>query len=926
MKIITLTIAAAALSMAAAFPTTATDYLWLGGTWQLTTPDTTALVTLPGTLDTNGIGTPNRDMAETTQLARKHTYTGPAEYSRVVDIPRDWKGKNITLTLGRTRPATIYVDGKEAGSSRLISASHTCDLTKWLTPGKHRLKIVVDNGEAIPLQIRESSHACTESTQTNWNGIVGDIKLTATSPTRITDAQAFPVMSPKGFRVDVTVANPIPGQVLAVQSGSASAATRLQRGVDKYSLTLALGDTAHTWSHRSPALHDITVSIAGHDQRKLRTGLREFRAQGHHLLVNDTLTFLRGRHDACVFPLTGYAPMDTASWLAYFRTIKDYGLNHVRFHSWCPPEAAFAAADAEGVYLQPELPIWGTFNEAETDLMDVLHADGMAIMKQYGNHPSFVLFSLGNELWGEVPLMKKFNDDFRAVDHRHLYANGSNAFLGYQGSTDGEEFFVTCRVGAGDGYDGYSSHARASFSFADAYDGGILNHNYPNTIDNFENAVQASPVPVIGHETGQYQIYPRYAELVKYTGVTEPRNYEMFRQRLADANMADQADDFFKASGAWSAELYRADIEMNLRTPSMAGFQLLDLQDYPGQGTAVVGLLDPFMDGKGLVEPSEWRKSCSDLVLLAMMPRRTYLGGDTLRASVATANYTGKPLRGKIYWSLRDGDGDVIEYGMFDSPTLHGFTRVGDAEVQLPYVEKPGKYSLTLDVPTSQATNSYDIWIYPRDTQDANAPKGIVVTDDIDEALATMRRGGKALLMPRAADVDSATVGGLFTTDYWNYRMFRTICENNDKPVSPGTLGLLVSNEHPALSQFPSETHTNWQWYTAVKNSRPLILDRLNGIDYRPIVQVIDNVERNHRLGLIMEFAVDNGKLLLLMSDKEALEAQPEGRQLVHSLLEYMQSNLFAPSTRLAPDYVRGLLTTPSASSGIRQLHNISYD
>ena len=92
--------------------------------------------------------------------------------------------------------------------------------------------------------------------------------------------------------------------------------------------------------------------------------------------------------------------MDTASWLAYFRKIKEYGLNHVRFHSWCPPEACFEAADIEGIYLQPELPIWGTFNEKEVELMHFLHDDGEAIQREYSAHPSFAMFGLGNELWG----------------------------------------------------------------------------------------------------------------------------------------------------------------------------------------------------------------------------------------------------------------------------------------------------------------------------------------------------------------------------------------------------------------------------------------------------------------------------------------------------------------------------------------------
>lgn len=615
--------------------------------------------------------------------------------------------------------------------------------------------------------------------------------------------------------------------------------------------------------------------------------------------------------------------MDVDSWRRYFRTIKEYGLNHVRFHSWCPPEACFEAADIEGIYLQPELPIWGSFDEANKPLMDFLLADGEAIHRMYSSHPSFVLFALGNELWGEVPVMEKFVSRFRAMEPRHLYTYGSNGYLGWKGYIPGQDFMVTCRVGGGDGY---SAHARASFSFADADEGGILNNTYPNTERNFEEAVLLSPEPVIGHETGQYQIYPDYDEMKKYTGVLEPRNFEVFRSRLADANMLGQAKDFFLASGLWAADLYKADMEMNLRTPSMGGFQLLDLQDYPGQGTALVGVLDAFMDSKGLITPERWRESCDKIVALAEFPGYTLSGGDMFTPRISVANYSGHDLAGdSVNVSLLVG-GTPVAARTFAIPAGQGYVAVDSMTVRMPDNGSALTARLELEIPSRGVRNSYPLWIYPSDRTVAPASGVKISSKWDDEARAHLRGGGTLVLAPSREIVDSTTVGGLFQTDYWNYRMFKTISENAGKPVSPGTLGILTDPAHAALSQFPTEIHTGWQWYPIVKNSYPLILDRLNGIDYRPVVQVIDNIERNHRLGLVMEFEVEGGRLLLVMADIDAVKAYPEGEQFVKSLVDYAGSEKFRPRVRLTAAELTSLLTVPVKGTDISTLRNISYD
>jgi hypothetical protein len=126
------------------------------------------------------------------------------------------------------------------------------------------------------------------------------------------------------------------------------------------------------------------------------------------------------------------------------------------------------------------------------------------------------------------------------------------------------------------------------------------------------------------------------------------------------------------------------------------------------------------------------------------------------------------------------------------------------------------------------------------------------------------------------------------------------------EPV-PGTQGFICDPKHPALAAFPTEFHSNWQWWQIVKNSRPIILDATPA-DYRPIIHVIDNFARNHKLGLLFETKVGKGRLLVCASDLPALQDHPEARQLLHSLLLYVDSTAFAPQSELAAELLKKLI------------------
>ena len=817
----------------------------LSGTWQfaldcqrLVHPDyiLTETVQLPGTTDTNKKGDPLIKKDETTHLSRIYSYKGRAWYKRQVAIPADWQGQPVYLFLERTKPTEIYVDAKFVGASNDISTPQVFDLSQWLTPGRHDLAIMVDNGNGVPEQLYANSHAYTEDTQTNWNGIIGRIELL----------------------------NGLP-----------------------------------------PA-----AQIEEHPN------LKDFHIEGQHFYANGHLIFLRGKHDACVWPLTGHVPMDVEAWRNYLGECAAYGLNHVRFHSWCPPEAAFVAADELGIILQPELPFWGDFNDKDTVLMQFLHKEGENILRWYGHHPSFRMFALGNELWGSIDKMAEFIEDFRRIAPDKVYTFGSNYYLGYQGVKKGMDYFTTCRVG-GEAWGSYNTHTRGSFSFADAADGGMINHFHPNTTMNFEEGCALADVPIISHETAQFQTYPDYDEIQKYTGVLYPYNMEVFRSRLEKAGMQDQAKAFHQASGLWSLQLYKQDIEMDLRTPNMAGFQLLDLQDYPGQGSAYVGILDAFMDPKGLCTVREWREWCAPVVPLLVADKFCFTNEEGIHAKVQIANYSGESLKGKkLSWEVSsDLKGEIV------LPDGEGLIEAGALIISLSRYDKPTQLQLLLNIDGTEYHNTYDLWVYPTKDNLKRIKKKVIVTNVLTEDIAgQLEKGKNVLLMP---DSSKLCVGGLFQTDYWNYRMFKTICEGNKKSVSPGTLGILTDPRHPIFRSFPTEMHTNWQWFPVIKNSHPMILDN-TGSDYRPIVQVIDNIERNHKLGLVFEFAIGKGKLLVCMADLEKASDYPEGRAFYRSVLEYMTSKDFVPRTHITLDDFHRLMTTDVVEGKIGELNNIS--
>ncbi len=913
------------------------DRLPLGGTWELLL-DTTAArrgdarhgehfpeeVTLPGTLDESGKGFANTDSTYQ-HLSRLVTYEGPAWYRREVDIPENWAGKHIELVLERTKVTHVWVDDRPAGSSERIFTPQRYDLTGLLTPGRHTLTIVVDNDPSlVPV---EGSHAYSENTQTNWNGIIGDLHLEAAGLLRIERVRVFPDIDANAVDVEVQIVNGNTAGANATLRLVASLANDAGPSPEAFDAPIAfsaadttviirypLGPDAARWSEFSPSFYELGVIIRDGDRAldgvTTPFGLRRFDRRGTQFTINDVVTFLRGKHDAAVFPLTGYPPADTAAWGRVFRIARDYGINHFRFHSYTPPAAAFMAANTAGVYLQTELPIWYAFRAEDPEQMSFMMEEGKRILDAYGNHPSFVMFALGNEISEDRDLLKQMVDGFRAHDPRPLYAQGANNRLWDPSYAEGDDFWVTFRTGTEQ--PDFSTDVRGAISYLDSDEAGIINSRYPSTDWNFAEANSRSPVPVISHENGQFSIYPNYEEMRKYTGVLRPWNLALFRRDLARAGMLDQADDFFRASGAFAVELYRADIEAAIRTPEFGGYQLLDLQDFPGQGTALVGILDAFMDSKGLIEPHAWRRFNDEAVLLAEMERYVWTDDEVFEATIKLANYRpGGVPAGSLTWTLSSAEGDVASGAlMVDGVAQGSLATVAQITADLSEARAPQKLTLSLSHAEADLVTEYPLWIYPAEI-DASVPENLTVTRRLDDdAFELLQNGGRVLLLPEPGSVDSASVGGQFITEFWNYGMFRGLAFQYGDPetdIPVGTMGLLMDPEHALFRSFPTEFHSNWQWWPIVKASRPIILDPTPS-EYRPIVQTIDNINRNYKLGTVFEYRVGDGRLLIASIDLPAIQEYPEARQFYASLLRYAASDEFLPTSAATPEFLRDLL------------------
>lgn len=840
-------------------------------------------IQLPGTLDEAGLGKKNTqvpimDNSVLWGLTRKHQYIGAAWYQKKVSIPADWSGKKIRLELERVIwESYLYVDGRLIGKEESLVAPHRYDLSQVLSPGEHTITICIDNSNKYPLINvkgdkypdpinQDMAHAYTNHTQIKWNGVIGNIKLSAVEFGEIENLQVYSNVD-EGT-ITATFKKPVNSKANVNYQILNSEGNVLAEGIvepGKEEITVAAPKAIKRWDEFNPSLFVFSV-FAGNSTTSTKFGYSQIQKVGNILKLNGERIFLRGNLECATFPLTGHPPMKKNEWAKLISQAKAYGLNHLRFHSWCPPQAAFEAADEAGFYFQVELPHWSLHFGEDKKTTEFLLNEADRILTEYGNHPSFILMALGNELEGDIDLLNSTVSDLRAKDKRRLYMTTCYSFqrpLGLVAQPE-DDFFVTQRTDKG--------WIRGQ---------GIFNAQSPNFNEDYTENSEHVPVPLISHEIGQYSVFPDMSEIEKYTGVLKPLNFMAIRNELEKNGLLSMADDFTYASGKLAAMLYKEEIERALKTPSFDGFQLLQLQDFPGQGTALVGLLNAFWESKGIISADEFRQFNAEVVPLSRFEKAVYEDGEMFIASLEVANFY-KEMEGQtLEWEITNKAGEIVRTGSRSNIDLQLGNNGNLDKIQFKIsADKAEEWTLSVSLRGSSYKNSWPIWVYPKQVEVVSDK--VLFTRSLEEAEAALGKGKTVLLNPDYKELKGIT--GRFVPVFWSPVHF---------PNQPSTMGLLMDDNHAAFSDFPTSTYTQWQWWDLCIHSKSMVIDDL---DVQPIVRVIDNFVTNHHLANVFETKVGTGKLVFTSIDLSTdLANRPVARQLRSSLLRYMESSAFNP-------------------------------
>lgn len=940
----------------------------LDGLWEVRLSDGTGgQMRLPGTLDENNIGHKDcganqwhpdatlgnadgevdKDAPIATRFTRRHTYEGEALISRSINID-DYGNDRLFVKAERARALKLLVDGRECKEfvHGTLSTPYIFELT-GVKPGEHELTFVSDNSyPGMPKDAICYSSAATDETQTNWNGVIGELVMYTKPENFISAVRVYPKKSGTGFCVDVQVdAVTEQGQqtrvVLSSDALAQGEVTEIADGgiyypnnsdnIKTYRFTgLALKDDVKLWDEGEGNLYVLTarLQISGNEDKKetvgskaavdecaVSFGVRSFGDDGRgRFALNGRTIFLRSEANCAEYPETGHSPMTVAEWREILKRYRNYGINCVRFHSHCEPEAAFTAADELGMLLQPELSNWNPRDAFETDeSYEYYRAELAGIIRTYANHPSFVMLTLGNELQTKEKGGERMSELVRlakSLDDTRMYANGSNTFYGEHGCDEESDFYTS-----------QSCHEvviRGTFSGMRGY----INENYPSADHDYNGAMEKIreqyKKPVFSFEVGQFEVLPDFDELDEFKGISDPVNLQLIKNRVEEGGILENWKEYVEATGELSRLAYREEIEAAMRTKDLSGISLLGLQDFPGQGTALVGMMNSHLEPKpfSFAEPGRFAEFFKESMPLVKLPRYTYEIGERLVAQVEVANFGRNEIAGEAVFSIElrkcasnvEGkvsdkkvsdkeqknakasctDEDVVSLAGGSLGTAHcpagEYTCVGTIDIPLDFVDKSSALTLTVNV--GGCTSSYPLWVYERVTP--VCPENVYETRVFDEKTKDiLRQGGRVFLAPDA-DKESlpASIKTQFTTDFWSVGTFAE---------QEGGMGQLIDAAHPVFKDFPTDKHTDWQWW-AMATKRAIILPRT----MKAIVTEMDSYAFLRPMAQLIEFNCMGGKVLLSTMELHRSREYPEARALLNSIYKYMAGDNFAPQQELS--------------------------
>lgn len=902
----------------------------------------------------NAAGEIDKDAPIATRFTRRHTYEGEARISRKITVP-DYGTDRLFVLAERARALRLLVDGEACSVFRqgTLSTPYIFELT-GAAPGEHEFTFLSDNSyPGMPKAAIYYSSAATDETQTNWNGILGECSMYTRPQNFIDSLRVYPRAVKKeeknkagGYVLDVCVelapgAKKVYKDAKIILQSEALAAGELEdtqtlteiisysgeglaeAGTDKeenpktmeiWFRDLPLRENVKLWDEDEGNLYEMAVTLGngmsaedkGGSTAECRTrfGIRSFGDNGSgRLALNGRAIFLRGEANCAEYPETGHPPMTIPEWKEMLLKYRSYGINFVRFHSHCEPEAAFAAADELGMLLQPELSHWDPKDAFGTEeSYRYYRAELVDLLKTYANHPSFVMLTLGNELQAQDEGRERMRELVRTakrMDPTRLYANGSNAFYGEEGCDPESDF--------------YTSQSCKDVVIRGTFSGmrGYLNENYPSADRTYDEAMaeirKEYQKPVFSFEVGQFEVLPDFEELESFHGISDPVNLKLIKKRVEERGLLPTWEKYVEATGELSRLAYREEIEAAMRTRELSGISLLGLQDFPGQGTALVGMMNSHLEPKpyDFARPERFREFFQECRILVKLPHYTYEAGERLIAEVEAANFGKRNIEGVFCWTLA-GKKSVSENGNCEPAEIKSkntviatgedteiticrpgsYTEVGSLDIPLDFVEK--NTALTLKVRIGDSISAYPIWVYRKTTP--VCPENVYETRAFDvKTREILQNGGRVYLSPDA-DKESLpnSIKTQFTTDFWSVGTFAD---------QEGGMGQLIDTEHPIFKEFPTDFHTDWQWWI-MATKRAVILPH----PMKTIITEMDSYAFLRPMAQMIEFRCLKGKVLLSTMELHKSQQYPEVRALQASIYTYLSGENFEPAEEITEE------------------------
>lgn len=909
------------------------SYIDLSGQWEFYAQGQKEnSILLPNTLDNNQIG--NSDMSNlTSRLTRLYTYEGEAHFITWVKLPL--QDGRLFLEAQRTRVLRLKVNETEIKACVLgtLSTPSVFELTAFIGQTV-KLELISDNRyDNLPRKSILNSSAATNETQTNWNGILGYLRIRKENQVFIEAIRVYPHKTFVDIEIDLngikdfSVINQGKYQLELCCSAflqeihcfcekqwkekKESLTAKIQQisSTSEQRMTLlfsniVLKENIKYWEEEEGHLYELKVifkqykkdtSLPIVQEKTISFGIREFGFnEEKRLTLNHRVFFLRGETNCCVFPEEGHPPMTKAKWKQVLEQYACYGVNYVRFHSWCPPEEAFLAADELGIMLQPELSQWNCQDAfQEEGSIFYYELELYSILSFFCNHPSFVMLTFGNELQTGKEGHKQMDRlllEAKKLDPTRLYANSSNYHYGEEGEDEYSDFYTSSNY--------YKEMLRAT----NAALIGHINHEYPSACHNYNKVVdmiRKKGKPVFGFEVGQYEILPDLNEIEMFQGVTRAVNLEIVEKNRNQVGLSNEWDQYSRATGELSFICYREEVEAVLRTFGMSGLCLLGLQDFPGQGTALVGMLNSHLIPKPyeFAKPERFHRFFNSVVVLLFLPRYTYTVRETLQAKIKVANYGKTKLKEEA--SIRILEKETLIYekhfpkaeypngGLFDI----GVLEFHFAPEQIGFIGRQYQIEICL----GNYINEYPIWVYP-EYVNVNNPNVKICSSLSKELLEEILQGSVVFFEPNLSkDTLPQSVEGHFSTDFWSVGTFS---------FQEGTMGLVIDTKHPIFDSFPTQFHSNWQWWSSQTGSRPLLLPK----HIHAVITVADSCTRLRHMGVLLEAKVGKGTIMISTMGLQQKQQYPENRALFYSILQYMNSKKFMPTQELSAQELTALL------------------